>query len=226
MGWTSYYVGSGCDRKAECMKYLAGYKKDGKPTVNVLKTVMKGSTFYALLETVEKKEQWVLCLLTSISKGEFYYKDIQCNPYESGVPMSILKAFKPSNDKDKEWLEKCLKAEADKKKIVSDFKIGDIVKCTNGNYSIEWYGGKKIKENETFYVRVETKNPFAKRKTKMYRLVELTDMVESVKGITDLSEKEILEKLNGKRYKFYDTNCRLLEKTFKNLPNRELVEKL
>ena len=196
MGWTSYYVGRNCDRKEECMNYIRGYKdKDGKPTVNLIKSVMKGSKFYALLETVHN-EQFILCLLTSIKDGEFYYKDIQCNPYESGVPMSLVKLFKPSNEKDLEWKNKLLAENEKNKTTKKEYKVGDILKCVNNKgYELTWNNGYRIEKGETFFVKVDILNPYAKRKTKMYRIVEPFET-------------------NGKRTDYHNTNCRLNTKSF------------
>lgn len=155
MGWTSYYTNR--TNKEECLHIVSGYKG------TVKKTVMQGNKFYALICT-PSNEDWVLLLLTSRSKGEFYYKDIQCNPHEHGVPASILKAFTPSNDNDKRWLEENL-ALLEEKKKEPKFNIGDVVKCI-AKYDIDW-GYFKVKTDEEFFVRVEHSG----KKGKLYRVV-------------------------------------------------------
>jgi len=147
MGWTSYYVGNRTNK--ECVqKIYDGYTSRGG---KVKKTVQKGNDFYSLMEN-DKGVEWILLLRTSKSKGEFYYKDIQCNPYESGVPKSILAMFKPSNDEDKAWLESQLKALAETKKAPT-FKIGDLIKCTC-DYDIEWGNGFKLEKGKEFVIKV------------------------------------------------------------------------
>lgn len=225
MGWTSYYVGSGCNRKDECMRYINGYKdKNGNPTATLIKSVMKGSTFYALMETVEKKEQFILCLLTRISKGEFYYKDIQCNPYENMAPMSLVKLFKPSNEADEKWKAKML-AENETVKKAPKFKIGDLIECKNGRYDISW-GSSVIKPNETFYVRIEGHNARpGSRTTKYYVVVARENLVEIAKKFgSTMTEEEILANNGGNPYRYRSTFRRLKAKTFNNLPEVKLIK--
>lgn len=162
MGWTSYYVGSMTNK--ECvLDEVRQYKS------TIKKMVQKGSRFYFLMENKNGVE-WILLMLTSKKNGEFYYKDIQCNPYESGVPLSILKAFNPSNESDAKWkAEQLVKEEISKEK--SSFTFGDVLKVRNDNMEISWNDGHKIKPEEEFFIRIETLNPFAKKRTKSYTVV-------------------------------------------------------
>lgn len=137
MGWTSYYVGDRTNKECVQKIYDNYTSRGGK----VKKTVQKGNNFYSLMEN---------------DKGEFYYKDIQCNPYESGVPKSILTMFNPSNDEDKEWLENQLKLLAETKKEHT-FKIGDLIKCTC-DYDIEWGSGFKLEKGKEFVIKVVGSN--------------------------------------------------------------------
>lgn len=224
MGWTSYYVGSGCNRKEECMKYVNGFRKDGKPTATLIKSVMKGTTFYALMETVEKKEQFIFCLLTKIQQGEFYYKDIQCNPCETGVPTVLLKLFKPSNEADAEWKEKCLKENKEEKS--QEYKIGTILKCKIDWRDIEW-SGKQIKKGEEFYLKIDVKNPFSKRKTKIYRIMNQENLIQLnfAYGDGSITDDEILAKNNGSPFHYRNTNYVINSSLFKCLKVLEVVKK-
>lgn len=164
MGWTSYYT----DRtnKEECLHIISSYKGTCK------KTVMKGNKFYALM-TTPNGEDFVVCILTSRTDGEFYYKTFCMNPSERGTPISILKEFVPTTEDDKVWLEKSLKEyEEGKKKLSYDF--GDILKLKNSlSGEISWNGTSyKIKPNDIFYVRVIVLNPFSKKKTKAFNIVK------------------------------------------------------
>ena len=147
MGWTSYYVGNKTNKECVQTIYDDYTKRGGK----VKKTVQKGNDFFSLMEN-DKGVEWILLLRTSKNKGEFYYKDIQCNPYESGVPKSILTMFNPLNDEDKAWLENQLKALAETKKAPT-FKIGDLVKCTC-DYDIEWGNGFKLEKGKEFVIKI------------------------------------------------------------------------
>ena len=192
MGWTSYYVGSKSTK--DCVM-----EEVAKSSSKIKKTVQKGSKFYFLMET-QKGEDWVLLMLTSKKQGEFYYKDIQCNPYEHGIPSSILKEFKPSNERDKKWLEENLKILEEENAMKKSFKIGDVVKCRS-YYDIEWGWYTKVKAHDDFYVMIESKNN-AKRTSKVLRLLAKT------------------KDTNGKEY-LYPTMCRLKNTTFeKGLESR------
>lgn len=215
MGWTSYYTNK--TNKEECLDYIKGCKGSCR------KYVMKGNKFYALMTTPDDKDR-VLCLLTKRERGEFYYKDIEMNPYESsGTPMSILKEFRPSNDEDAEWLRKNMeRAAIEKAKIAYDF--GDVLHCkTPERYSIEW-GNMKINGDEDFYIRVEVLNPWASKRTKMFRLIKkeyLKEYAEDIARFTDKPIEEVtaslLPKFNGKEYRFVDTNYRVATSTMKNI---------
>lgn len=155
MGWTSYYT----DRtnKEECEHYVQGYVKENLSTVK--KTVMHGNNFYALMHSIKGDCDWVLCLLTQRNNGMFFYKDIQCNPYEVGnIPSSILNNFVPGTEEDKEWLKKNLEwHEKEKLKIKPD--NFDVLHMKNTySYALEWNNGFKIEPEQDFYVFVKNIN--------------------------------------------------------------------
>ena len=172
--------------------YVKGY--------NVKKRVRKGNTFFYLIQT-PKGEDWVLEILTKSHNGFFLGKEIQMNPYETGTPLSILKEFVPSNDKDREWLENELKlaqGEHNKKKVENGDIYEVVAKCTLcfGDYG-------NIQKDETFYVRVEEKKNL-KRASKIFRVMK--------KGKT----------LDG-RDVFRETNLRIKSSTF-NLHDTKFIE--
>lgn len=195
MGWTSYYVGA--EKLKTCM--AREVSKFACYNHKIKKSVQKGNKFYYLLEN-SKGEDWVLLMLGRKQKGEFFYKDIQCNPYESGVPSSILKVFKPSNDADKSWLEKQLKIIADEKANKKTFNIGDIVDCES-SYDIEWGDGFKIPKGEKFKIIV---SPHYTR-TKVLKLYCIAN-----------------QRTDGS---FALSMHRLSSKTFKDLSNKELIKR-
>lgn len=219
MGWTSYYTNR--TNKEECLSIVGNYKGTCR------KHVMKGNRFYALMTTPDNRD-WVLCLLTKRESGEFYYKDIQMNPYESGTPMSILKEFRPSNEDDAEWLSKNIESwMIGKTKIAYDF--GDVLHCkTPDGYSIEW-NGMKIHGGEKFYVRIEVLNPWASRKTKMFRLLKRENLSDIAKQVSDHlgvvyedAYDQLLPKFNYREYRLVDTNYRVAANTMKNV---EIISK-
>lgn len=188
MGWTSYYVGT--KNIKDCMA-----EEVGRFNSRVKKSVRQGNKFFYLMETL-KGEDWVLLMLGRKQNGEFYYKDIQCNPYENGVPPSILKSFTPSNDADKEWLDNQLKKLDEEKKAKKTFNIGDVVECKS-SYDIEWGDGFRIPKNQKFFVIVDSSRT-RKRVLKQYNVAR--------------------QKPNGElTYTLY----KLSNRTFKNL-NKEL----
>ena len=161
MGWI------GCP-KDEFDYDVAKFADDYVKKANVKKRVRKGNTFFYLIQSPEGKD-WVLEILTKSYNGYFYRKEIQMNPYNFGTPLSILKEFVPSNDKDREWLENELKLaqiKQDKKKV----EIGDIYELVaKWTLCFENYGN--IQKDETFYVRVEEKKNL-KRSSKIFRIMK------------------------------------------------------
>ena len=166
MGWTGYYTSR--TNKDECIHLISHFKGTCK------KYVMKGNSFYALM-TSEKGEDWVLLLLTQRYKGEFRYKDIQCSPYEhGGIPASILNSFVPSDEENAKWLKENLELLEKEKQLQkkNECNFGDVVHCKNTGMTISWSNGKQIPNGEDFFVRVDVLNPFSKKRTKSYRVVE------------------------------------------------------
>lgn len=173
MGWTSYYVGGKINRREECIKEI-----EQGTTNKVVKSVMKGTEFYSLVET-KNGRQWCLLILTSVNKGDFYYKDIGLNPYEQGyvVPLSILKSFKPYDDKDKEWLKTQLQRTEQieqKRKAEPKIELGDVLEC-RANTFVEWNGGYNLKENEKFFVTVQKVNLYNPKSKTAFIITEKRD---------------------------------------------------
>lgn len=122
MGWTFYrathYAKSGrVDRKAEC-DALINEAKSQSYDYKVLKSAMVGSTYYAAVESTNKKTGDVfvnayVILTSSYSRNgyNFGYKEI-CEtdgPAESKCPKSILDILSPTNNEwALRWREDCL----------------------------------------------------------------------------------------------------------------------
>ena len=162
MGWTGY-------PKDEFDYDVAKFADDYVKKENVKKRVRKGNTFFYLIQTPEG-EDWVLEILTKSYNGFFWRKEIQMNPYNFGTPLSILKEFVPSNDKDREWLKEEYKEykllHKDEKKV----EVGDIYEIVS-KWTIDFGGYGKIEKGETFYVKVEEKKNL-KRASKIFRIMK------------------------------------------------------
>lgn len=159
MGWSSIFIGSQTSRD-----FVKNYHENSKS--RIIKSVQKGTKFYSLMET-EAKNQWIWLTIARKNKGEIYYKDIQCNPYEDGVPLSLLKKFIPSTNEDKIWLKQQLeKVSAEKK--APNFKIGDFVKCTSF-CDIRYTDGFSIRKGVEFYITIEKNFRTNRRQYLVYR---------------------------------------------------------
>lgn len=108
MGWTSYhafpYKGK-INRKYECDKLWTQTEHDGYPELKVLKSTMKGSTYYAAVQNVTKGITFGVVVLTNVNSKDYYnfsYKEMDetCGPGQSECPDSILKLLSPT---DSEW---------------------------------------------------------------------------------------------------------------------------
>ena len=117
MGWTGYmpthFAKSGnINRKAECDAYFMEGLNKGH--FSVLKSVMKGSVYYAAIknmvrynretktyEPIDDGTVWGVVFLTSVEKGMFYYKDMteDMGPCYYDCPESILKLLSETDEK-------------------------------------------------------------------------------------------------------------------------------
>ena len=114
MGWTSYPVYGKVNRKHECDLVYGGETE--KYRWEVLKSAMVGSTYYAAVRRTDKAtgESRVFAgvCLTSIDKGEFYYKDMSedMGPYQFKCPSSILDLLsETTNEYALTWRKECRK---------------------------------------------------------------------------------------------------------------------
>lgn len=168
MGWTSYYVGN--KNVKECtLEEVKHYENHGH---SIKKMARQGKAFYFLM-TDKEKGDWVLCMLTQKRNGEYFYKDIQCNPYESGVPLSILKSFVPGNKEDKIWLEKSIKEAEEKQRKAVKVNIGDYLKCS-ADFSIWWGSSAHVEPGSDFIVHC-VKSGHSTKNTKQYLLARKND---------------------------------------------------
>lgn len=150
MGWTSYhathYKANGTiDKKAECDAYFMEGLNRGH--FEVLKSVMKGNTYYAAVQNklrkidnhvykpIENGDVWAAIFLVGINNNDYYnfaYKDMDetCGPCYYDCPKSILNLLTPTdNEYANEWRTKCL--EKAKQPKLSDLPIGTMIKFTD-----------------------------------------------------------------------------------------------
>lgn len=145
MGWTfynSHFNKNGkIDRKAECDKLNTWDNENSKG--RILKSAMKGSTYYAALEHTDKKTNTIevvgLVFLTSsdLKNGcNFGYKDMteSMGPGYYDCPLSIIKLLSPTtNEYAIEWRKKCIEQHKKPKSWLKDLKTGDKIIWTRGN---------------------------------------------------------------------------------------------
>lgn len=143
MGWTfshaTEYKNGRVDRKAECDKVINSQTETRTDTV--LKSVMKGTTYYAAVETIKNgtREVWAAVFLTSSDKKDPYwnfgYKDMDetMGPYKYDCPARILDLLTPTdNAAANYWRNECRRqAEIKKDDTLNKLPIGAMVKWTN-----------------------------------------------------------------------------------------------
>lgn len=159
MGWigykpTYYYRNGQVNRKGELD---SNYEESG---FKVLKSTMDGTTYYAALQNTQRRVKnedgtykkyadgryvrenvpenerttFGVVVLTSVSDGMFYYKDIDewMGPYHYDCPMSILKLLSPTeNENANKWRTACYEKHEKKKGKTPLSKLPV-------NTSIEW----------------------------------------------------------------------------------------
>lgn len=125
MGWTSYHASEyrrgNVNRKAECDKLWIQTEHDGYPELKVLKSTMKGSTYYAAVQNVTKGVTFGVVVLTNVNSKDYYnfaYKEMDetCGPGQSECPDSILKLLSPTDSEYAlAWRKRCAEFNAKKK---------------------------------------------------------------------------------------------------------------
>ena len=119
MGWTEYhathYKNGKVDRKAE-MDATYNWEDDNRK-IEVLKSAMVGSTYYAAVKSLNKTNGYecvtaAVCL-TSTNANDYFnfaYKDMDetCGPYKCDCPKGILELLTPTdNQYALEWRKAC-----------------------------------------------------------------------------------------------------------------------
>ena len=142
MGWLEYhaehYKNGKVDRKAEMdSKYNW---EDEHLKVEVLKSSMVGSTYYAAVKSFNKTNNFecvaaIVCLTSTNNKDyyNFAYKDMDetCGPYQCDCPKGILDLLSPTeNEYALEWRKQCYENIA-KKRDPNGFNklpVGTVIK--------------------------------------------------------------------------------------------------
>lgn len=112
MGWTSthafnYYKDGSINRKAECDTIF------DRGDYTIVKSAVKGSTYYAALKNKNTQEiSGMVCLTrtSTVDHFNFTYKEIweDMGPGESNCPKSILDMLTPTqNQYANEWRQRC-----------------------------------------------------------------------------------------------------------------------
>ena len=114
MGWTSYhathYKNGRIDRKAEID---AMWNDDSSGKFIVLKSSMKGSTYYGAIKQKNTEKVFAVVFLTSTDMKDYFnfsYKDMDetCGPYYFDCPKGILDLLTPTDSEyANAWRKRC-----------------------------------------------------------------------------------------------------------------------
>lgn len=114
MGWTSYhathYKNGRIDRKAEID---AMWNDDSSGKFAVLKSSMKGSTYYGAIKQKNTEKVFAVVFLTSTDMKDYFnfsYKDMDetCGPYYYDCPKGILDLLTPTDSEyANAWRKRC-----------------------------------------------------------------------------------------------------------------------
>lgn len=152
MGWTSYratYFKKGkVDRKREMDERWTQTEHDSYPELNVLKSAMVGSTYYAAVEIKRngvREKVFGTVALTSTNWNDgmnFGYKDIDetMGPYQCDCPKGILDLLTPTDSEYAlKWRKRCEEKRAQKKdpNTKSNLPVGSVIK-------FKWHNGEEI----------------------------------------------------------------------------------
>lgn len=144
MGWTSYnathYKNGKVDRKAE-MDEKYNWEDDGRK-VEVLKSSMVGSTYYAAVKSFNKTNGFeyvcaIVCLTSTDMKDyfNFSYKDMDetMGPRENNCPKCILDLLTPTdNEYANNWRKVCRENLAKKNNpdALNKLPLGSVIQFT------------------------------------------------------------------------------------------------
>ena len=137
-----------------------------------------GSDVFILYQCdIEKSEDFgkyfVACYLCRRNRNEFLVKDIDAITNHCLFPKKWIEYLDRENEDVKNYIAWRKEYDA-RKKTEEHYEIGDYVRCVNtSGHIIEWNDGKKIKDNESFYVSVEVLNPWSKKKNKAFVICDL-----------------------------------------------------
>ena len=148
MGWTSYHAGfyknGTVDRKKEIDKIYTQAEDTGYPELNVLKSTMIGSTYYAAIEVKERGimiKVFAAIVLTSVNMKDYFnfsYKDMDesAGPYRYDCPKGILDLLtETDNEYAINWRNKCRENIQKKKEKLTKgtLPIGSIIRFKKYN---------------------------------------------------------------------------------------------
>ena len=205
MGWTStdarFYTADGkIDRKAECDNLYTW--EDERRANKVLKSSMRGSVYYAAVQTTDKstgsKEVFaVVCLTSTRWDGgfNFGYKGMteDMGPCEDDCPKGILDLLTDTESKyAKEWRERCRAKLRDKKQScqsLSSVKIGEVIEFEYGGRTIRAEKMAPAYQFKTPWFKVVGELEYiAKTRIKDWRIVAEAEANEHVKHISEIME--------------------------------------
>ena len=159
MGWTSYhathYKNGKVDRRAELDDKFNW--EDESRKIEVLKSSMVGSTYYAAVKSFNKTNNFecvtaVVCL-TSINNKDYFnfaYKDMDetMGPYKYDCPKGILDLLGPTeNEYANEWRKQCYENLAAKKNANSFNKlpVGSVIEVVMPFDTIHYGQGQEVR---------------------------------------------------------------------------------
>ena len=176
MGWTGNFIHwTKYDSNKELFlraypSYASEYQKGD------IKLSEHGSILYMLYKYNDKGvEKYHICAFLTQrnkSRNEFLTKDV--GALENGYfdfPESWVKYLDKSNPEIALALERRKQYKDSKKQSKDNVQFGSLFKCT-AKREISWQSGYTISEGEDFYVKIGVLNPYARRKTKCFVVVD------------------------------------------------------
>ena len=148
MGWTVYYTD--VPTRAEMDKYY-NWEDEGQK-VEVLKSVMAGSVYYAAVKITDKRDLSTMVtaavVKTKRRNGELAFKamDETMGPCEANCPVSILRLLTPTDSKyANDWRQRCKKNAMQPK--LSTLPVGTRIRLRNGDVLVCQEPGFQFKKN-------------------------------------------------------------------------------
>ena len=137
MGWTTIRANHFKNGKVDRLQEIYDmWENQNEGRTHVVKMSLVGTVVYGAIQVVETGMVWGLVVLTSVTRDDFSYKDLDesCGPYSYNCPVTILELLSPTtNENSLEWRKRCYERANERsrkakfKKKIDKLPVGTVI---------------------------------------------------------------------------------------------------